>query len=129
MWTIAVTSDNDQDRVEGETLAGAFSDILLAVQDQLQTLSVRPSSISQRICETGVKTGNPGRLQLYISAEALEDVRGLGFSWEKILGLFGMSRWTIYRRVQSYGFQNTTQFSSMSDAQLDDLFLDLTTPF
>ena len=124
-----MTSDNDQDRVEGETLAGAFSDILLAVQDQLQTLSVRPSSISQRICETGVKTEKPGRLQLYISAEALEDVRGLGFSWEKILGLFGMSRWTIYRRVQSYGFQNTTQFSSMSDAQLDDLFLDLTTPF
>ena len=59
-----------------------------------------------------------------IPAETLEDLRGLGFSWEKISRLFGVSQWTIYRRVQSYGLQNTTQFSLLSDAELDPLVID-----
>ena len=38
--------------------------------------------------------------------------------------MFGVSRWTIYRRIQSYGLQNTLQFSLLSDAQLDELVLE-----
>ena len=38
--------------------------------------------------------------------------------------MFGVSRWTIYRKVQSYGLQNTVQFSLLSDAELDELALE-----
>ena len=38
--------------------------------------------------------------------------------------LFGVSRWTIYRRVQSYGFQSTANFSLLPDTELDVLVLE-----
>ena len=41
----------------------------------------------------------------------------------KICWMFGVSHWTIYCRIQSYGLQNTVQFSLLSDAQLDKLVL------
>ena len=37
--------------------------------------------------------------------------------------MFGLCRWTIYRRVQSHGLQNTAQFSLLSDAELDQLVI------
>ena len=100
--SIALT-DIEQDRIEWESLAVAFAEVLQAMENHLKTLAVRPSSIFRRKCEI-LRRGNPGRPQFYISPETLEDLLGLGFSLEKI-SWFGVSRWTIYRRVQSYGFQ------------------------
>jgi hypothetical protein len=73
-----------------------------------------------RQCDT-VRTGAPGRPPFYIPAETLEDLRGIGFSWQKIAQFFGVSRWTVYRRVQAYGLQNMQQFSLLSDAEIDDI--------
>ena len=42
----------------------------------------------------------------------------------KISRMFGVSLWTIYRRIQSYGLQNTVQFSLLSDEELDKLVLE-----
>lgn len=113
----------EQDRIEWESLATAFSEVLRAMENHIKTVAVKPSSISRRECAT-VRTGNPGRPQFYVPAETLEDLLGLGFSMEKISRMFGVSRWTIYRRVQSYGLQNTVQFSLLPDAELDELVLD-----
>ncbi|CAB4015173.1 RNA-directed DNA polymerase from transposon X-element [Paramuricea clavata] len=90
------------------------------VQEHLKTQTLRPSSISVRQCDT-VRTGAPGRPPFYIPAETLEDLRGIGFLWKKIAQFFGVSRWTVYRRVQTYGLQNMQQFSLLSDAEIDDI--------
>ena len=119
----SIAFQNEQDRIEWESLATAFSVVLRAIQNHIKTLAVEPSLISRRECET-LRTGNPLRPQFYVPAETLEDLFGLGFSMAKISWMFGVSRWTIYRRIQSYGLQNMVQFSLLSDAQLDELVLE-----
>ena len=113
----------EQDRIEWVSLATAFSEVLRAIENHIKTLAVKPSLISRRECET-LRTGTLGRPQFYVSAETLEDLLGLGFSMGKISRMFGVSRWTIFRRIQSYGLQNTVQFSLLSDAELDELVLE-----
>ena len=51
----------------------------------------------------------------------LEELRGLGFSWTKIGEMLGVSRWTIHRRVSSYGLENMTGFNDLSDAEIDEI--------
>ena len=97
----SIAESHEEDRLEWEALAKAFSDILLVVEEQLKTHTLRPSSICVGQCES-VITGAPGRPPFYIPAETLEDLRGIGFSWQKFAQVFGVSRWTVYRRVQSY---------------------------
>ena len=70
--SIALT-DIEQDRIEWESLAVAFVEVLRAIENHLKTLAVRPSSISRRKCEI-LRTGNSGR-QFYISPETLEGNR------------------------------------------------------
>ena len=120
--SIALT-DIEQDRIEWESLATAFAEVLWAIENHLKTLAVKPSSISRHKCKI-LRTGNPGRPQFLISPDTLEDLLGLGFSLEKISLLFGVSRWTIYRRVQSYGLQSTANFSLLPDTELDELLLE-----
>ena len=119
----SIAFDNEKDRMEWESLATAFLEVLRAIENHIKTLAVEPSLISRSECET-LRTGNPGRPQLYLPAETLEDLLGLGFSVAKISRMFGVSRWTIYRRIQSYGLQNTVLFSLLSDAELDELVLE-----
>ena len=52
--------------------------------------------------------------------ETVEDLLGLRFSVEKTSWLFGVSRRTIHRGVQSYGLQSTANFSSLPDTELDE---------
>jgi len=118
----SIAFDIEQDRMEWESLATAFLEVLRAIENHIKTLAVEPSLISRSECET-LRTGNPGRPQFYVPAETLEDL-GLGYSMAKISRMFGVSRWTIYRRIQSYGLQNTVQFSLLSDAELDELVLE-----
>jgi hypothetical protein len=49
----------------------------------------------------------------------LEDLLELGFSKQRIGRLLGVSRWTIYRRVQEYGLYDVSAFSDLSDAEID----------
>ena len=90
----SIAFDIEQDRIEWESLATAFSEVLRAIENHIKTLAVKPSLISRRECEI-LRTGTPGRPQFYVSAETLEDLLGLGFSMGKISRMFGVSRWTI----------------------------------
>ena len=45
----------------------------------------------------------------------------MGFTWTKIAQMFGVSRWTLYRRVREFNLQDMTSFSSMADSQLDEI--------
>ena len=64
----SIAFQSEQDRIEWESLATAFSGVLLAIQNHIRTLAVEPSSISRRECET-LRTGNPERPPFYIPAE------------------------------------------------------------
>ena len=80
--SIALTNI-EQDRIEWESLAITFAEILQAIQNHLKVLAVIPSSISR--CKRKIlRTGNPGRPQFYLSPETLEDLLGLGSSLAKI---------------------------------------------
>ena len=73
----------EQDRIEWESLAITFAEILQAIQNHLKVLAVKSSSISR--CKRKIlRTGNPGRPQFYLSPETLEDLLGLGSSLAKI---------------------------------------------
>ena len=80
--SIALTNFK-QDRIEWESLAITFAEVLWAFQNLLKILAVKPTSISR--CNRKIlRTGNPGRPQLYLSPETLEDLLGLGSSLAKI---------------------------------------------
>ena len=40
---------------------------------------------------------------------------------EKRCPVFGISRWTVSRHIQSYGLQNIPHFSVLSDAEIDEI--------
>ena len=64
------------------------------------------NGVSQTGSRTFEKHEGPGRPKLQIQSEMLEELRGIGFPWIKIADMFGVSRWTISRRVMEYGLQS-----------------------
>ena len=60
----------EQDRIEWESLAVAFAEVLRAIENHLKTLADRPSSISRRKCEI-LRTGNPGTPQFYTITQVI----------------------------------------------------------
>lgn len=58
------------------------------------------------------------RSKYNISAETLEELRWVAFLWEKILKIFGVSRWLICLRVTEFGSENISGFSTISDQEL-----------
>ena len=53
----------------------------------------------------------PGRPKVNIPKTVLRELRGLGFSWNKISKMFQVSRWTIYRRTREFELEGMKQFS------------------
>ena len=60
-----------------------------------------------------VDTKRPGRPAYHIPKEVLVELRGLNFSWCTISDMFGVSRWTVMRRVQEYGISDLQEFSNI----------------
>ena len=73
---------------------------------------------------TILENGDPGRPRYYIPKEVLSELRGLNFSWIKIAKMFGVSRWTIMRRVEEYDLIHLHKFSDISDERIDDTIKD-----
>ena len=67
-----------------------------------------------------VEKGGPGRPSVHIPPEVLE-LRGVGFTWQKIASIFRVSRWTIMRRVRLFELEHLSLFSSITDEQIDEL--------
>ena len=51
----------------------------------------------------------------------MEDLRGVGFAWEQVAKMFRVSHWTVMGRVQLYGLQGLSRFSSITNEQIDDI--------
>ena len=51
----------------------------------------------------------------------VEDLRGYGYSWQKISEILEVSRWTLQRRVGEMNLPNLREFSLISNDELDAL--------
>ena len=110
---------DDDDRQEWQVIEGCFESILEHLQKYV-SVTCRPTSITTRHCNVR-RTGMPGRPSFHIEPEMLEDLLGLGFSQQRISKLCGVSRWTIYRRIQEYNLHHLTEFSNLSDEEIDQI--------
>ena len=60
-----------------------------------------------------------GRPQIIVSIEYIEYLRGLHFRWTKIASILGISRSTLYRRLEEEGIELSDTYSQVSDNDLD----------
>ena len=79
-----------------------------------------PTTVVKNVCPR-LKSGAPVKLAFDISAELLEDLLGLGFTYTRIAQTLGVSRWTISRRIKDYGLEDFGSFSKLSDDELEDV--------
>lgn len=61
----------------------------------------------------------PGRPLLDVSIEKVEYLRGLQFSWTKIADILGISRSTLYRRLEQESIDLTCRYTNISENALD----------
>ena len=67
------------------------------------------------------ETGNRGRPAYILEQEQVEMLLDLGFSCKGISSMFGVSRYTLYRRMDSWGLTGPNRFTDLSDDDLDEL--------
>ena len=60
-----------------------------------------------------------GRSQLLVSIDDIEYLRGLHFTWTKIASILGISRSTLYRRLEEAGIELSSTYSELSDSDVD----------
>ena len=61
----------------------------------------------------------PGRPVIEVSIEKIEYLRNLRFTWTKISEILGVSRSTLYRRLDEEGVNLTCRYSNIDDHELD----------
>lgn len=114
-------ADNDTEfHEQWKSLANAYYDVYKCLQQKGLELNQRPTAIAQ-ITIASDRTGGAGRPSFQIPQEMLENLKGLGFSWQKIADILGVSRWTINRRVREFGLQSMGKFDPISDGDLDQI--------
>lgn len=114
---------NEDDRQQWKSLAKCFEGVSQKLQQYVSELSLRPTTVNSLRCNV-VQTGRAGRPAFQIQPEMLEDLLGLGFSKQRIARLLGVSRWTIHRRIQEYDLHHLSEFSDLSDAEIDGIIRD-----
>ena len=65
-----------------------------------------------------------GRPCIQLNKEDILELRQLNFSWKKIASILGVSRQTLYRRLEEFDI-STDKFSDMSQIDLDELVRDI----
>ena len=110
------TQDKDVEELL-DNIESLITDISANILPSLQTkLEAWNSQSSQ---------STPGDYGECIDEEQLCHLRTLGFKWEEIAKMFGISRMTLYRRRMELGLTEEAHFSDISDSDLRILVLAL----
>ena len=72
-----------------------------------------------------IKSEGPGRPKYDISEEVLLNFRSLGYTWKEISSLLIVSRSTLWRRIAELGIREQTEYSNISDKELDQVIRSL----
>lgn len=112
-----------EDIQELQLIESCFECISENLRKNVSELTSRPTTLTVRLSNVE-RTGNPGRPAFHMEPEMLEELLGPGFSKQKISMLYGVSRWTIYRRIREYNLYHLCEFSNLSDAEIDGLLED-----
>ena len=83
----------------------------------------KPSGVTTVPFQT-VNNGSPGRPSADVPPEVLKDLRGLGFTWEKIARIFRVSRWTTMHRGRLFDLEYLSFFSTMTDEEIGSVIHD-----
>lgn len=110
-----------RDKENLDSIAGALVDVLSV----LRRRTITPSAVAaDSVTIDREKRKNPGRSSLKIPFEVLEELRGLGFTWTRIVEMPIASRWTVHRRVAEYYLQDMRGSEDLPDVRLDEIFYD-----
>jgi len=103
-------------------LCGCFSDIPVHQFwcERMSEMSRRTVSLVDLGSGGVAHTSEPGRPKFVIAEELLENLRSLGYTWNQIVQMLRILRWTIYCRVEDYGL-SCSRWSNISDDQLDEV--------
>jgi len=118
-----ISSLSPEDTKTWHNLENVFSEIeneFIAMYNHVST----DTTLTCQLLIQKVNTKRPGRPSYFIPKDSLVELRGLHFSWLKISQMFGVSRWTVMRRVQEYGLSGLQQFSVISDREIDEIIRD-----
>ena len=66
-----------------------------------------------------------GRPKIVIDMEDVELLRSLRFSWTKVAAIVGVSRSTLYRRLEEEGVSTDLRYTTIGDEALDRLIYDI----
>ena len=112
---MVVTDETDLKLVD---LRVVFSELLAKFLHHFGSTASYTSQVITLPCLL-VKCEGPGGPRVHIPPEVLEELRGLGFTWQKIASIFRVSRWTIMRQVRLFELENLSLFSSITDEEID----------
>lgn len=115
--------DDESDLKELQELGHVMLKLYSEFTQYYCQILLRPTEITS-ISQSFTNERRPGRPAVCIPCEILEDLRGVGFSWIKIAKMFRVSRWTIMRRVQKYGLESVSNYSSLTDNEIDQIVND-----
>ena len=65
-----------------------------------------------------------GRPRLEVNVDEILQLRAMNFKWNKIASILGISRATLYRRLDEAGI-TPTDYSELSDQELDDVVMSI----
>lgn len=115
-----ISSLDHQDKTKWKDLENVYFEVEKEFA-RLYNQCYYESTLTCELLLLTVDTKRPGRPSYHIPKEVLVELRGLSFSWCKISHMFGVSRWTVLRRVQEYGLSDLQAFSDISDERIDEI--------
>ena len=119
-----ISSLDQQEKVKWKDLENVYSEVEKEFVCLYNNFYFNQCTMTCKLPLLTVDTKRPGRPAYHIPKEVLVELRGLNFSWCKIWDMFGVSRWTVMRRVQEYGISDLQEFSDISDERIDDIIKD-----
>lgn len=124
---IMVTRDLELFSVQGNTSNDHLNELNQLLNEIQSIWHERTLDISRRsttVVDLGprihVRHG-VGRPSLQVPEEMLECLRSIGMNWSQIAKMLRVSRWTVYRRAREYNLQGSSNWSDISDDNLDSI--------